>query len=104
LKQKVALLEKENADLKALVPAKGKSDLDDDTTRVLVYLFSANDQDERDTRVMVRSLGMELSILKYHLDRLDQLVLQIFRAVITSHARCIGRCFPLAGKELSRES
>ncbi|MET4601084.1 DNA-binding MarR family transcriptional regulator [Bradyrhizobium sp. JR4.1] len=72
LKQRVALLEKENAELRSQAPPQIQSNLKGDTARVLVQLFRADDIDDRDTRVIARALGMELSVLKYHLDRLDQ--------------------------------
>jgi DNA-binding MarR family transcriptional regulator len=71
LKQRVALLEKENAELREQAPRRDSA-LGHDTARVLVHLFQANDIDDRDVRTMAQALGMEIGVLKYHLDRLDQ--------------------------------
>lgn len=72
LKQRVSLLEKENAELRAQIPPTNQTAFGADTTRVLVHLFKADNIDARDIRAMADTLGMALSVLKYHLDQLEQ--------------------------------
>ena len=73
LSGRVIALEKENAELRAQLPQGQK--LGDDTVRVLVHLFRTDDLDGRDVGAMSRALGMERGVLKYHLDRLDDVKL-----------------------------
>jgi hypothetical protein len=70
-KQQVASLESENENLRAQIPKSGGT-LSEDTARVLVHLFKAVKQDDRDVGVMSRQLGMEQGVVKYHLDRLKE--------------------------------
>jgi DNA-binding transcriptional ArsR family regulator len=73
LKERVADLERENAELRAQIPADDEDDaasLQPDTARVLVHLFKANLPEARDVGNMAMTLGMERGVLQYHLDRL----------------------------------
>jgi DNA-binding transcriptional ArsR family regulator len=70
-KQKVTSLERENENLRAQIP-KSDGTLSDDTARVLVHLFKAATQVDRDVGVMSRQLTLEQGVLKYHLDRLKE--------------------------------
>ena len=72
LKQKVAALERENAELRAQTPDRKGTPLGDETTRVLVHLFKTNEQTDCDVGAMARALGMERGVLQYHLDRLHE--------------------------------
>jgi DNA-binding HxlR family transcriptional regulator len=45
--------------------------LGDDTTRVIVHLFRAAEQEDRDVGTMARFLKMEQGALKYHLEQLE---------------------------------
>jgi cell division protein FtsB len=47
LKKKVATLERENADLRAQIPRHKETSLPEDTARVLVQIFRANDIEVR---------------------------------------------------------
>jgi DNA-binding transcriptional ArsR family regulator len=71
-KRKIAALVHEIEILRALIPAKSESALGDDTARVLVYIFKAAHQEERDVGAMARALKMERGVLQYHLDRLKE--------------------------------
>jgi hypothetical protein len=69
LKQKVEALEQENAKLRAQIPqTKDGAALSDDTNRVLVQLFKAARQEERDVGAMAVTLEMERGVLQYHLE------------------------------------
>lgn len=70
LTQRVAHLEKENAGLRDQLPK--PSEVQNDTTRVLLALFRAPDIDHREVRVISRQLEMERSVLQYHLDQLEE--------------------------------
>ena len=70
LRQRVADLEKEVAELHAQLPSKPAGDLDDATCQVLVYLFRCRDE-ECDLGVLAQRLQMERGIAKYHLDQLN---------------------------------
>jgi DNA-binding transcriptional ArsR family regulator len=73
LKKKVAALERENADLRARIPQRDEeAPLRKETERVLVHMFSAPEMDEREVGAMAEALGMERSVLQYHLDRLNE--------------------------------
>jgi DNA-binding transcriptional ArsR family regulator len=72
LRQKVAALERENAELRAQIPRPHEPSLGEDTTRVLVHLFKAKEIDDRDVGNMARALNMDRGVLQYHLDRLDE--------------------------------
>ena len=72
LKKRLEALEQQNAELKAKVPSTQQNDLSPDTTRVLVHLFRARD-DDCDVGVMASALGVERSLLQYHLDCLNAL-------------------------------
>jgi DNA-binding transcriptional ArsR family regulator len=72
LKQRIKVLEKENDDLRASIPQQTAELISDDTRRVLVHLFRTTILEDRDVGTMARALGMEISILKYHLDRLNE--------------------------------
>jgi hypothetical protein len=78
LKLQISALENENgelqraiADLRAKIPQRPGVSLSDDTKRALVHLFRATDIDDRGDRTMARALGIELGLMKYHLDLLD---------------------------------
>jgi DNA-binding MarR family transcriptional regulator len=70
LKRKVEALERENTELRAQIPK--NADLRDDTKSVLVHLFKAARQEERDIGAMAAALRMEKGVLQYHLDRLRE--------------------------------
>jgi DNA-binding MarR family transcriptional regulator len=72
LKRRVEELERENETLRAQIPAATGPRLGDDTARVLVHLFKAADMDDRDVGRMAGRLQMELGVMQYHLDRLQQ--------------------------------
>lgn len=69
LTQRVAVLERENAELRDKLPR--SSGIDADTARVLVALFRASDIDDRDVAVITHALRMERGVLQYYLDELD---------------------------------
>jgi DNA-binding MarR family transcriptional regulator len=69
LKRKVAALERENAELRAQIPETKDGALNADTIRVLVHMFKS-EMDDRDVGAIGKTLGMEKSVVKYHLDRL----------------------------------
>jgi ActR/RegA family two-component response regulator len=68
LKQRIAVLEKDNAALRAQIP--DKQEMSGDTVRVLLHLFKTDEMDDRDVGVMARAMNMERSVLAYHLERL----------------------------------
>jgi len=70
LKQRIAVLENENAKLCPQVPR--KHEIGDDTARVLVHLFRAKKPEERAVEAMVAALNMERGVLQPHLDRLRE--------------------------------
>jgi DNA-binding transcriptional ArsR family regulator len=70
LKRRIADLEKENAELRAKLPRDTGGSRSADANRVLVHLFRASEIEERDVGVMSRALGMEVGVVKYHLDQL----------------------------------
>jgi DNA-binding transcriptional ArsR family regulator len=72
LQRKVAALEKENAELRAQIPQTKQAALSDDTNRVLVHIFRAEQLEERDVGVMASALGLERSVMQYHLDLLRE--------------------------------
>jgi DNA-binding transcriptional ArsR family regulator len=72
LKQRVAALERENAELRAQIPRRTETSLDEDTARVLVQIFNAREIEERDVGNMAAALNMDRGVLQYHLDRLDE--------------------------------
>jgi hypothetical protein len=69
-KRRIARLERENEALRAQVPTAAQPGLEDDTERVLVYMFRATELENRDVGNMARGLNMERGVLQYHLDRL----------------------------------
>lgn len=69
LTERVAILEKENVELRNQLPQ--SSGLIADTARVLVALFRASNIDDRDVAVLTRNLRMDRSVVQYHLDELD---------------------------------
>jgi hypothetical protein len=70
LKEQVQLLEQEIANLHAKIPNQRDGGLNDDTARVLAYLFKA-EGDAMDVGITAQSLKMEKGVVKYHLDLLD---------------------------------
>jgi DNA-binding MarR family transcriptional regulator len=48
------------------------NELSEDTTRVLVYLFKAQDYEDGDVDLIAPKLEMEKGILRYHLDKLQR--------------------------------
>lgn len=70
LKQRIAVLENENAKLCPPVPR--KHEIGDDTARVLVHLFRAKKPEERAVEAMAAALNMERGVLQPHLDRLRE--------------------------------
>ena len=72
LKQRVAALERENAELRARIPHRKETTLGEDTARVLVQIFKARELEDRAVDTMARALGMEEGVLRYHLDRLNE--------------------------------
>ena len=70
-KKRINELEAENGTLRAAqVPSLPSSSFDEETTRVLVHMFKTERHDLRDVGVMARALGLERSLMQYHLDRL----------------------------------
>jgi hypothetical protein len=47
-------------------------ELGEDTSRVLVHLFGADELEDRGIGAIARALGLEKGILQYHLDRLQE--------------------------------
>jgi len=90
LKQRVAALERENAELRALIPHRSEAALGEDTTRVLVHIFKASGTEDRDVGAMARALGMERGVLQYHLDRLKEAGLADITGANFSTDTCIG--------------
>jgi len=70
LKRKYAALERENSELRTQIPQAPQAPLGEDTKRVLVQIFRARQQEERDVGAMAAALGMERGVVQYHLDRL----------------------------------
>jgi DNA-binding transcriptional ArsR family regulator len=70
LKRKIVALGHENAELRAQIQLRDEKPLSDDTARVLVQIFKAKQQEERDVGAMATALGMERGAVQYHLDRL----------------------------------
>ena len=68
-KQRVAALERENADLRARIPSR-EITLKPNTIRVLLYIFQATETDAREVGLMASRLEMTQGVLQYHLDRL----------------------------------
>jgi hypothetical protein len=58
--------------LRAQIPRRKETSLDDDTARVLVQIFKARELEDRDVGAMAEALGMERGVLQYHLDCLDE--------------------------------
>jgi hypothetical protein len=71
LKRRVADLERENAELRAQIPARPANNLGADTARVLAHLFKVAELGDRHVRPMAQALEMERGMLQYHLERLD---------------------------------
>lgn len=76
LRQRVANLEKEVSDLHAQLPCEPAQGLDEDTCRVLVYLFRAQDQ-KRDVGALAGHLQIEHGVAEYYLERLNELGLAL---------------------------
>jgi DNA-binding transcriptional ArsR family regulator len=73
LEREVQTLHNEIQTLRAQLPAAGSyKNLGDDTTRVLVHIFRTPELEQRDAGAMALALGMERSVLQYHLDRLRE--------------------------------
>jgi DNA-binding transcriptional ArsR family regulator len=72
LKQRIGVLENENAELRANIPQNVDVPLSADTSRVLVHLFRAREIEDRDVGAISSALGMEKGLLKYHLDHLQE--------------------------------
>jgi DNA-binding MarR family transcriptional regulator len=72
LKQRVGVLETENAELRAKIPQDVDVTLSAETSRVLVHLFRAREIEDRDVGAISSALGMEKGLLKYHLDHLQE--------------------------------
>jgi hypothetical protein len=70
LKQRVEALELGNAKLRAQITQTKEAILSDDTDRVLVHMFKATQGQE--VGAMATALGMESTLLQYHLERLLQ--------------------------------
>lgn len=70
LRQRVAGLEREVADLRSLLPATPAGDLNDDTRRVLVLLFQAEDRDMH-AEGLAQNLQLDRGVVQYHLDGLN---------------------------------
>ena len=70
LKRKIVALEHENAELRAQIQLRNEKPLSDDAARVLVQVFRAKRQEERDVGAMATALQMERGVVQYHLDRL----------------------------------
>ena len=68
-KQRIVDLQRENEELRAQIPSKPSS-LGKDTESVLVHLFKTASRQDRDVGIMAGELGMERSVMQYHLDRL----------------------------------
>jgi hypothetical protein len=73
LKQRISVLEKENAELRGQIPHGAEVSLSADTGRVLVQLFRARESEDSDVGVMSHALGMERSVVQFHLDQLQEL-------------------------------
>jgi DNA-binding MarR family transcriptional regulator len=71
LRERVRILEQENASLRTQLPRHETNGLDQETCRVLTYFFRA-EGDARDVGIAARALQMEKSIMKYHLDQLKE--------------------------------
>ena len=71
LQERIAVLEEENASLRAQLPKKKDGALEDDTKRVLVQLFTATDIEDRGVRSISNALRIANGVAKYHLDRLE---------------------------------
>jgi DNA-binding MarR family transcriptional regulator len=73
LKQRIGVLEDENAKLRAQIILRiGGATLSDDTTRVLMHIFRTNKLEDRDVGAMAVALAMERSVFQYHLDQLKE--------------------------------
>jgi hypothetical protein len=73
LKDRVAVLERENAALRAQIPHRREEvSLGEDSARVLVQIFKARNNEDRDVGTMANALHMERGVLQYHLDRLNE--------------------------------
>jgi DNA-binding MarR family transcriptional regulator len=70
LKHRVEALEQGNAKLRAQITQTKEALLSDDTNRVLVHMFKA--AQAHDVGTIATALGMERSLLQYHLERLLQ--------------------------------
>lgn len=70
LKQRLRVLEDENSSLRAVIPKNEQSNLGDDTVKVLVHLFGA-EEDARDVGITAAMLRMEKGVAKFHLDELE---------------------------------
>ena len=70
LKHRVADIERQNAELRAQIPAQPDGALGADTTRILVDLFKAEARHDHDVGALANHLGMERGVAQYHLDQL----------------------------------
>jgi hypothetical protein len=86
-RQRIAALERENETLRARLPSEPAGELGDDTVRVLVHLFRAEELENRDAAIMARDLEMERGVLQYHLDRLKDVGLSSVMDVYWSLTR-----------------
>jgi hypothetical protein len=69
--ERIADLERENANLRAQIPSTTKITFQPDTVHVLRYLFQhERDRDDREVDLMASRLRMERGVLQYHLGRL----------------------------------
>ena len=78
LKVQITALEAENSELQKTIAGSGTKipqrvgdPLTNDAKKALVHLFRANDDDDRGDRTMARALGVEIGVMKYYLDLLD---------------------------------
>jgi hypothetical protein len=88
LKLQITALEAENSELQKTsagsgtkTPQRVGDPLTNDAKKALVHLFRANGVDDRGDRTMARALGVEIGVMKYYLDLLDDAGL----AVLGSH-------------------
>jgi hypothetical protein len=53
-------------------PSRQQSVLADETIRVLVHMFRADNYEHREVNAMAKALQLEENVLRYHLDRLQE--------------------------------
>jgi hypothetical protein len=70
LKQRVEALDQQNAKLRIQITQTKEAILSDDTNRLLVHMFKA--AQAQDVGTIATALGIERSLLQYHLERLLQ--------------------------------